>query len=183
MSVELAIVVTEVGTDETNAATPQDALTSGLETARDRLANRLDPSAVVEVRSIEVGTHSPDSEDRAARLEALREEIRDLVGDTDEVDDLSEEDRRQLEELREQYYFHERLQEVRPTPDYAPALVVTGVSDVSPETVAAAVFDPLEPLDPTTVVDGAEVTPFTETAIAEAVAAATPRSGGWDATR
>jgi hypothetical protein len=171
VSDRLVLAVTELHTEETGEISPRDTVDSRLETARDRLAEKLDASVTVAVDISELSTHSSDAVDHAARVEELREEIAALVGDASEVDDLAKDERRRLEKLREQYHFHEELQEARTTPDYAPALVVRGVTDVPAETVATAVFDPLEPLDPTVVVGDNTVEPFTEAAIAEAVAA------------
>ncbi len=108
-------------------------------------------------------------------MEDIRQEIHDIVGD-DDVNDLSEDEREQIEELREKYYFWDSARStptISPTPDH-PRLVIGETPDGSAETIAAAVFDPLEPLDTTMFVNGDEVTPFTETALAEAVATATP---------
>lgn len=163
----LKILEVETDSDATNTATSEDALISKLEAARDRLENRLNPIDGVSVREPEL----PDLSEKIKaqdKMEEIRQEIHDIVGD-DDLNDLSEDERERIEELREKYYFWDSF----PQPVH-PRLVIGETPDGSAETIAAAVFDPLEPLDPTMAVNGDEVTPFTETALAEAVATATP---------
>lgn len=170
----LSILETEVDSETTNTATPEDALISKLEAARDRLENRLNPTVRVTLSGPQIPEH-PAITKPEDKMKKLAQKMRDIVED-DDVDDLSEDERERVEELREKYHFWDSIHPasiISPTPDH-PALFVDKTPDGSAETIAAAVFDPLEPLDPTMVVNGDEVTPFTETALAEAVATATP---------
>ncbi len=163
----LTIRETEADSDTTNTSISEDALISKLEAARNRLENRLNTIGGMPAKEANLLNVSEKSI-MEHNMEEIRQEIHDIVGD-DDLNDLSEDERERIEELRERYHFWDSF----PQPVH-PRLVIGETPDGSAKTIAAAVFDPLEPLDPTMVVNGDEVTPFTETALAEAVATATP---------
>lgn len=182
MSDELTLVVTGVGSRDAEESQgdgdPRDEVESRLETARDRLAEEVAASATVELtRRPPPDTDDESGVDPDARLDELRETMLELVGN-DDVDDLSESDRQRLQELREEYHFYEQLQAATSPPQIrVPALVVRDPREVSSETVATAVFHPLEPLDPTVIVGDERVEPFAETVLAAAVADAISTAG------
>lgn len=182
MSEELTFVVTGVGSRDVETSQgggdPRDEVESRLETARDRLADEVASAATVELtRRPPPDTGDESNVDPEARLEELRETILELVGD-DDVDDLSEADRRRLQELREEYQFYDELRAATAAPQIrVPALVVHDTRAVSNEAVATALFHPLEPLDPTVIVGDERIDPFTETTLAAAVEDAKSTAG------
>lgn len=146
-----------------------------METARERLAETLGPDTTVRLRDVPVpdAVAAEPTVDPERRLEELRDRVLELVDDGG-VESLSDDDRTRLEELREQYHFYEQLAETATQPVRYPAFRVSDAANADPEAVAAAVLEPLEPLSPkTVVVDETPVEPVTETALADAVAAAT----------
>ncbi|MEZ3144117.1 hypothetical protein [Halobaculum sp. MBLA0143] len=159
-------------------AESHDEARTRMETARERLAATLDPDATVRLRDVPVpdAVAAEPTVDPETRLEELRDRVLELVDDGG-VEDLSDDERTRLDGLREQFHFYEQLAETATQPVRYPALRASDATGAAPEAVAAAVLEPLEPLSPkTVVVDETPVEPVTETALADAVAAATDGS-------